>query len=80
MDLAIQILDGTTLRPGGKIPMSVTHAKFEQKGSHCLCLNISCESLLCLLSAHIVYINNLVIYWASCCLMMLSSNLQEKHL
>ncbi|KAF7817725.1 splicing factor U2AF-associated protein 2 [Senna tora] len=30
--LAIQILDGTPLRPGGKIPMSVTHAKFEQKG------------------------------------------------
>ncbi|XP_010930277.1 splicing factor U2AF-associated protein 2 isoform X2 [Elaeis guineensis] len=30
--LAIQILDGTPLRPGGKIPMSVTKAKFEQKG------------------------------------------------
>ncbi|KAK4263447.1 hypothetical protein QN277_028850 [Acacia crassicarpa] len=30
--LAIQLLDGTPLRPGGKIPMSVTHAKFEQKG------------------------------------------------
>ncbi|XAR65845.1 hypothetical protein NMG60_11011816 [Bertholletia excelsa] len=30
--LAIQILDGTPLRPGGKIPMSVTQAKFEQKG------------------------------------------------
>ncbi|KAF8402396.1 hypothetical protein HHK36_013351 [Tetracentron sinense] len=30
--LAIQILDGTSLRPGGKIPMSVTQAKFEQKG------------------------------------------------
>ncbi|XP_054823905.1 splicing factor U2AF-associated protein 2-like [Prosopis cineraria] len=30
--LAIQILDGTPLRPGSKIPMSVTHAKFEQKG------------------------------------------------
>lgn len=31
VDLAIQILDGTPLRPGG-IPMSVTRAKFEQKG------------------------------------------------
>ncbi|XP_042493452.1 splicing factor U2AF-associated protein 2 isoform X2 [Macadamia integrifolia] len=30
--LAIQLLDGTPLRPGGKIPMSVTKAKFEQKG------------------------------------------------
>lgn len=33
MDLAIQILDGAPLRPGGKIPMSVTKAKFEQKGN-----------------------------------------------
>lgn len=32
VDLAIQILDGTPLRPGGKISMSVTRAKFEQKG------------------------------------------------
>ncbi|EHA8588994.1 splicing factor U2AF-associated protein 2 [Cocos nucifera] len=32
VDLAIQILDGTPLRPGGKIPMSVSKAKFEQKG------------------------------------------------
>ncbi|KAL2558855.1 RNA binding (RRM/RBD/RNP motif) family protein [Forsythia ovata] len=32
VDLAIQILDGAPLRPGGKIPMSVTKAKFEQKG------------------------------------------------
>ena len=30
--LAVQILDGTPLRPGGKIPMSVSQAKFEQKG------------------------------------------------
>lgn len=30
--LAIQILDGAPLRPGGKIPMSVSVAKFEQKG------------------------------------------------
>lgn len=30
--LAIQILDGTPLRPGGEIPMSVSQAKFEQKG------------------------------------------------
>ncbi|KAF3455172.1 hypothetical protein FNV43_RR05620 [Rhamnella rubrinervis] len=30
--LALQILDGTPLRPGGNIPMSVTQAKFEQKG------------------------------------------------
>ncbi|KAL5995191.1 hypothetical protein ACLOJK_025249 [Asimina triloba] len=34
VDLAIQILDGTAFRPGGKIPMSVTKAKFEQKGTH----------------------------------------------
>ncbi|KAI5649097.1 hypothetical protein M9H77_35102 [Catharanthus roseus] len=32
VDLAIQILDGTPLRPDGKIPMSVSKAKFEQKG------------------------------------------------
>ncbi|XVF41410.1 hypothetical protein PTKIN_Ptkin01aG0277700 [Pterospermum kingtungense] len=30
--LAVQILDGTPLRPGGKIPMSVCQARFEQKG------------------------------------------------
>ncbi|EXC24922.1 HIV Tat-specific factor 1-like protein [Morus notabilis] len=30
--LALQILDGSPLRPGDKIPMSVTQAKFEQKG------------------------------------------------
>ncbi|GMI78852.1 EARLY FLOWERING 9 [Hibiscus trionum] len=30
--LAVQILDGTPLRPEGKIPMSVCQAKFEQKG------------------------------------------------
>ncbi|XP_072950627.1 LOW QUALITY PROTEIN: uncharacterized protein [Typha angustifolia] len=30
--LAIQILDGSPFRPGGKIPMSVSQAKFEQKG------------------------------------------------
>lgn len=32
VDLAIQILDGTCLRPGGKQLMSVSKAKFEQKG------------------------------------------------
>ncbi|KAG8639881.1 splicing factor U2AF-associated protein 2 isoform X1 [Manihot esculenta] len=32
VDLAIQILDGIPLRPGGKIPMTVSQAKFEQKG------------------------------------------------
>ncbi|ONK57874.1 uncharacterized protein A4U43_C09F5090 [Asparagus officinalis] len=30
--LAIKILDGAPFRPGGKIPMSVSQAKFEQKG------------------------------------------------
>ncbi|PON55390.1 Splicing factor-like protein [Parasponia andersonii] len=30
--LALQILDGAPLRPRGKIPMTVTQAKFEQKG------------------------------------------------
>lgn len=30
--LAIQILDGAPFRPGGKVPMSVSLAKFEQKG------------------------------------------------
>ncbi|KAK4785184.1 hypothetical protein SAY86_001873 [Trapa natans] len=30
--LAVQILDGTPLRPGDKLLMSVTQAKFEQKG------------------------------------------------
>ncbi|CAN6471855.1 unnamed protein product [Victoria cruziana] len=32
VDLAIQILDGTGLRPGAPLCMSVTRAKFEQKG------------------------------------------------
>ncbi|KAJ8629628.1 hypothetical protein MRB53_022951 [Persea americana] len=32
VSLAIQLLDGTPLCPGGKIPMSVSIAKFEQKG------------------------------------------------
>lgn len=32
VDLAIQILDGTPFRPGDKIAMSVSRAKFEQKG------------------------------------------------
>nr|GMC70723.1 splicing factor U2AF-associated protein 2 [Ipomoea batatas] len=32
VDTAIQILDGQPLRLGDKIPMSVTRAKFEQKG------------------------------------------------
>ncbi|KAF3642642.1 hypothetical protein FXO37_22418 [Capsicum annuum] len=32
VDLAIKILDGAPLRPGDKIPMTVTQAKFEQKG------------------------------------------------
>ncbi|KAL3838510.1 hypothetical protein ACJIZ3_023101 [Penstemon smallii] len=32
VDLALQILDGAPLRPDGKIPMSVTKARFEQKG------------------------------------------------
>lgn len=32
VDLAIKILDGAPLRPGDKIPMTVTPAKFEQKG------------------------------------------------
>jgi len=32
VDLAIQILDGTPLRPGGRQLMSVSIAKFEQKG------------------------------------------------
>lgn len=30
--LAMQILDGTPFRPGGKVPMTVGQAKFEQKG------------------------------------------------
>jgi len=30
--LAVQLLDGTSFHPGGKIPMSVSPAKFEQKG------------------------------------------------
>ncbi|CAM6050416.1 unnamed protein product [Sphagnum compactum] len=32
VELALNILDGTPLRPGGKPIMSVTRAKFEQKG------------------------------------------------
>ncbi|XP_031119722.1 splicing factor U2AF-associated protein 2-like [Ipomoea triloba] len=32
VDLAIELLDGVPLRLGDKIPMSVTRAKFEQKG------------------------------------------------
>jgi HIV Tat-specific factor 1 len=30
--LAVQLLDGTSFRSGGKTPMSVSPAKFEQKG------------------------------------------------
>ena len=30
--LAVQLLDGTSFRPGGKTLMSVSPAKFEQKG------------------------------------------------
>jgi len=30
--LAIQLLDGAPFRPGDKIPMSVSLAKFQQKG------------------------------------------------
>lgn len=32
VDLALQLLDGTPLRPGGKQVMSVSRAKFEQRG------------------------------------------------
>ncbi|XP_058005506.1 splicing factor U2AF-associated protein 2 isoform X2 [Hevea brasiliensis] len=32
VDLALQILDGAPLRPGDTIPMTVSRAKFEQKG------------------------------------------------
>jgi HIV Tat-specific factor 1 len=32
VELALKILDGTPLRPGGRPIMSVTRAKFEQKG------------------------------------------------
>lgn len=35
MDLAIKILDGASLRPADKLLMSVSRAKFEQKGEHC---------------------------------------------
>ena len=38
--LAVQILDGAPLRPDGKVPMSVTLAKFEQKGIMCIGDNI----------------------------------------
>lgn len=31
--MAAQLLDGVPLRTGGNVPMSVTPAKFEQKGS-----------------------------------------------
>jgi hypothetical protein len=32
VDLAVQLLDKTSFRPGGKTLMSVSPAKFEQKG------------------------------------------------
>ena len=35
--LAVQLLDGTSFRPGGKTPMSVSPAKFVQKGIVSLC-------------------------------------------
>lgn len=35
MDLAIKILDGAPLRPADKLLMSVSRAKFEQKGEYC---------------------------------------------
>jgi len=34
VELALKILDGTPLRPGGRPIMSVTRAKFEQKGAY----------------------------------------------
>jgi len=34
VELALKILDGTPLRPGGQPIMSVTRAKFEQKGAY----------------------------------------------
>lgn len=40
----MQILDGTPLRFGGKTPMSVTQAKFEQKGKFSLFLFFLCCS------------------------------------
>jgi len=42
--LAIQILDGAPFRPGGKIPMSVSQAKFEQKGNCYWILYISYDN------------------------------------
>lgn len=33
VDLALKIIDGTPLRPGHSLIMSVTRAKFEQKGT-----------------------------------------------
>lgn len=49
MALALQILDGAPFRPGGKIPMSVTQAKFEQKGSVYLIFNTSFANFLIVL-------------------------------
>lgn len=40
VDLAIKILDGAPLRPGDKIPMTVTQAKFEQKGERFIPKNV----------------------------------------
>lgn len=37
--LAVQLLDGTPFRPGGKTHMSVSPAKFEQKGIVSWCQN-----------------------------------------
>lgn len=41
MDLAIQILDGAPLRPADNLLMSVSRAKFEQKGEYCCTLVVS---------------------------------------
>lgn len=45
VSLAIQILDGAPLRPGGKIPMSVSIAKFEQKGNGPVLTTLNFDSL-----------------------------------
>lgn len=46
VDLALKILDGTPLRPGGQPIMSVTRAKFEQKGMFFLVFVIYLPNLM----------------------------------
>jgi hypothetical protein len=51
--LVVQLLDGTSFRPGGKTMMLVSPAKFERKGNNFMVLH-QYQILLCAISCKIV--------------------------